>query len=61
MGTIHVMWGGPGWYAARIERGERTYYLVSGSDVSFGVGPTVHFVSKDEIFERWSGYDVAVY
>ena len=60
MGTIYVMWGGPGWYAARIEDGHRVYYLVANEETNFGIGPTVHFLTQAEVNEKWAAYDVVI-
>jgi hypothetical protein len=55
------MWGGPGWYAALIELGERVYYLVADRDVNFGVGPTIRLCSRGSARVRFRHYDVEIY
>jgi len=60
MGTIYIMWGGPGWYAARMENNHRVYYLVANEETNFDVGPTIHFSTQAEIRVKWSAYDVVI-
>ena len=64
-GVIHVMWGGPGWFAALIEgpKGQesRCYYSVAGPNVNFGVGPTLKFDRVIDIHKKWAEFNVMVH